>query len=170
MVYDIDESRPAFVDETGAFDLTSYMNHTPTERVYYAPFQQPGQYQRQGYTVNCNDQAACLTTLGRTLGIPATHTTLDLQIFSEGSKPNLNSSLNIVGLCPDQTPSYFATHGFVTFQGNIYDACIGPYVGVAAATYLRQLIANPDLEMAEDNDLESLIRHGSSSHITTLML
>ena len=93
------------------------------------------------YIVNCYDQAAAVTILGRLLGLPVQYEYM--------SKFGYIQIVNIVGVGPCNNPTYprsaypndpiapedaldrmpFPNHAFNSFSLTIYDACAGPILG-----------------------------------------
>lgn len=128
-----------FAAISGTFHLTSYLNGNGT--------------------VNCYDQAAGLTVLGRLVGIDVNYYFMapfgyinEVDLVGVGSCNNPFFSDPTCSADHVITPPHaltgsdgkprsgFGNHAFTMFGGGVYDACAGPVTGTALGTYLTNTI------------------------------
>jgi hypothetical protein len=139
MTYDTTNGESHFLSSTGStFNLSNYITKTG------------------GNTVNCYDQAAAVTALGRLLGI-------EVQ-FRYMEPFGYINTVNLVGVGSCNNPFYdntaysndkiisgytgsdglprskFSSHSFATLNSNIYDACAGPITGDTLDQYLKNVL------------------------------
>ena len=123
-------------------DLSGYLDKSATMSVF-------GTF-RSGNVVNCYDQAAALTCLGRLLGTNSEYCFLqpfgylnpiNLVGFGICNNPFFAADPSKQLVDKDAPRSSFRNHAFVRLNGKIYDSCGGPEMGTnSLSNYLTLVI------------------------------
>ena len=117
----------------------------------------------RGSIVNCYDQAAAVQTLGTLLGIDIKYNYMDpfgyinkVNLVGVGecnnpffNDPDITSDTNKIPLInpPSGNNSFiypeisgFGNHAFTMYNGQVFDSCAGPVLGISVADYITNTI------------------------------
>ena len=163
VVYDSKHGMPSFLHDDGAFDMTGYL----TKR---SP---------NGNLVNCFDQGHAVKVLGNVIGISVEVKIIRPFGYLEGAylvgqgfcnNPFYeNNYYSHLKLCPRNDParSPFSCHCFAMYDGQVFDACVGPVTGNLS---LQQYIdSNIDSQTILSNPRAGTLTDVTDCHIMTMI-
>ena len=159
--YDTKNGMPSFLHDDGAFDLTGYVR----------------KMSHRGNLVNCFDQGHAVSIVGGIMGVSVAVKVIRPFGYLEGSyligrgfcnNPFYdNNYYSSFKLCPRNDParSPFSCHCFVMYDGQVFDACVGPVTG--NLTLQQYLDLNVDLKTTLSNPQAGTLVDVTDCHIVT---